>query len=198
MDPHQQPAPVPAPQPEGGLGTGAKIGIGIGIGCLVAVLSVGLVLLFMGACTCSACSSCCESMSQMAQKQQEIEEREAARLREVGETVQLGFVSMTISDAQRQGETVVITADVENTSFDAVTIGPEMFSLSDADAETYAVDAEKAAMTMDGVQAGQSVESNATLTTRAVFTVPAEANGLILEVKAPEHGYSKRRFKLGL
>lgn len=198
MDPYQQPGGQPPPQQSSGLGTGAKIGIGIGIGCLVAVLVAGLVLLFMGACTCSACSSCCEGMAQMAQKQQELEEREAAKLREVGETVELGYVSVTISDAQRQGETVVITAVVENTNFDAVTIGPEMFSLSDASAKTYGVDPDKAAMTMEGIQDGQSVESSASATTRAVFTVPAEATGLILEVRAPEHGYSKRRFKLGL
>ncbi len=206
MDPYQQPGGqppaqpvhVPPPRPSSGLGTGAKIGIGIGIGCLVAVLAAGLVLMFMGACTCSACSSCCEGMAQMAQKQQELEEREAAKLREVGETVQLGYVSMTISDAQRQGETVVITAEVENSNFDAVTIGPEMFQLSDAGAKTYAVDPDKAAMTMEGIQDDQSVESNATVTTRAVFTVPAQSTGLILEVRAPEHGYSKRRFKLGL
>jgi hypothetical protein len=198
MDPYQQPAPVPAPRQDTGLGTGAKIGIGIGIGCLVAVLVAGLVLLFMGACTCSACSSCCEGMAQMAQKQQEIEEREAAKLREVGETVQLGYVSLTVSDAQRQGETVVITADVENTSFDSVTLGPEMFQLSDADAKTYEVDMDKAAMTMEGIQVGQSVESSTTITTRAVFTVPAESVGLVLQVKAPEYGYTKRRYKLGL
>jgi len=206
MDPYQQPGGqppaqagyVPPPRQSSGLGTGAKIGIGIGIGCLVAVLVAGLVLLFMGACTCSACSSCCEGMAQMAQKQQEIEEREAAKLREVGETVQLGYVAVTISDAQRQGETVVVTADVENTSFDAVTLEPGMFRLSDASAKTYDVDADKAAMTMEGIQEGQSVESNATVTTRAVFTVPAESTGLVLEVKAPEYGYSKRRFKLGL
>ncbi|MBW2261463.1 MAG: DUF4352 domain-containing protein [Deltaproteobacteria bacterium] len=206
MDPYQQPggqspgppALVPEPQSSGGLGTGAKIGIGIGIGCLVTVLAAGLILLFMGACTCSACSSCCEGMTQMAQKQQEIEEREAAKLREVGETVQFGHVSMTISDAQRQGETVVITADVENTSFDPVSIGPEMFKLSDSNAESYSVDADKAAMTLEGIQDGQSVESNATITTRAVFTVPAQSTGLVLEVKAPEYGYTKRRFKLGL
>lgn len=205
MDPYQQPGAAPPVQPahvppqhSDGLGTGAKIGIGIGIGCLVAVLAVGLVLIFMGACTCSACSSCCEGMAQMAQKQQEIEEREAAKLREVGETVQLGYVSLTVSDAQRQGETVVVTAEVENTSFDAVTIGPGMFQLSDADARTYAVDMDKAAMTMEGIQDDQSVESNATITARAVFTVPATSTGLILEVKAPEYGYSKRRYKLGL
>jgi hypothetical protein len=137
-------------------------------------------------------------MAQMAQKQQEIEEREAAKLREVGETVQLGYVSVTISDAQRQGETVVVTAEVENTSFDAVTLDPAMFRLSDAAAKIYDVDADKAAMTMEGIQEGQSVESSATVTTRAVFTVPAESTGLVLEVKAPEYGYSKRRFKLGL
>jgi hypothetical protein len=188
----------PPPESPSGLSTGAKVGIGIGVGCVAALLAIGLVLLFMGACTCSACSSCCEGMAEMAKKQQEIEAREAAKLREVGETVQLGYVSLTLQDAQRQGETVVVTAEVENTSFDTVTLGPEMFRLEDSDARTHTVDQDKAQMTMEGIQEDLGVEPDQTLTTRAVFTVPAASTGLVLEVKAPEHGYTKRRFKLGL
>lgn len=202
MDPYQQPGqpgyqPPPA-QHKAGMSTGAKVGIGIGIGCLATVLIIVTVFLLMGGFTCYACSSCCAEMSKAAQHAQEMEEREAAKLREVGETVQLGSVSVTVSDAQRQGETVVVTVDVENESFAEVTLGPQMFRLEDSAAKSYAVDMEKAAMTMEGIGEDQLLDAEQSVTVRAVFTVPAESTGMVLEVKAPEYGYGRRRYKLGL
>jgi hypothetical protein len=198
MDPYQPQVPPPAPEPRSGMSTGAKVGIGIAIGCAAAVLVLVLVLAFMGACTCSACSSCCAEMSKAAQHAQEMEEREAAKLREVGETVQVGSVSVTVSDAQRQGETVVVTADVQNESFTEVTLGPGMFRLEDSSARSHEVDMEKASLTMDGIEEDQPLAAEQSVTVRAVFTVPADSTGLILEVKAPDYGYGRRRYKLGL
>jgi len=180
------------------MSTGAKIGLGVGIGCAVAVLAVVLMFLFMGACTCSACSSCCAEISQAAKHAQKMEEIETAKLHAVGETVQMGSISVTVTDAQRQGETVVVTIGIDNEGYTEMALEPDMFALEDSSAKMYAVDEDKASMTVDGIQQGDVLASEASASFRAVFTVPPESTALILEIEDPEYGTTKRRWKLGL
>jgi ferredoxin len=202
MDPANQPPGTgmqpPAREAGSGMSTGAKVGIGVAIGCVAAVAAVALVLAFMGACTCSACSSCCAEMTKAAQQAQELEEREARTLRNVGETVQMGSVAVTVSDAQRQGETVVVTVDLEDQDLTEVSIGPAMFTLEDSHAGTYAIDAHKASMTMQGLEGDTTLAAGEAVTVRAVFTLPAQSTGLVLVVEEPGYGTRTRRFKLGL
>jgi hypothetical protein len=180
------------------MGTGAKVGIGIAIGCVTCVVVILVVMLFMGACTCQACSSCCQQMSDLAEKSREAEQREAAKLNSMGETVHVDSLAVMVTDAQRQETTLVVTLEIENTSMLDTQLEPTQFILEDSEARRYAVDSDKAEITEDGVQAGQIVEGEGTITVRAVFTVPAEATGLILEFKTAKPSTSSRRFGLGL
>jgi hypothetical protein len=170
----------------------------VAIGCGGAAVVLVLVMLMMGACTCQACASCCADMQQMAEKAREAEQREAAKIHPVGETVHVDSLAVTVSDAQRRQSTVVVTVDIENTAVLDEELSPEQFTVVDGAGRRYAVDREKAEQTIKGVGPGNRVAGEQTVTTRAVFTIPQQARGLILEFETPEPSAHVRRFGLGL
>ncbi len=196
--PQQGPNLEPGPASPEGMGTGAKVGIGIAIGCATAILVLLVVMLAAGACTCQACSSCCSQMNDLAQKSREMEERESARINAVGETVHVSTFAVMVSEAQRQESTVVVSLDIENTSSIEEELDPTQFILEDSAGKRYAVDREKARLTMDGVQAGDTIPAQSTRTVRAVFSVAPEAKGLVLQFKTPAPSTYSRRFGLGI
>lgn len=174
------------------------MGIGIAIGCVAAIVVLMVAMLAMGACTCQACSSCCHQMSDLAEKSRQMEQREAARIHPMGETVHVDSLAVTVTDAQRQESTVVVTLQIENTSLVEEDLEPTQFIIEDSNGKRHAVDTQKARLTMDGVQPGQKMGPEETATTRAVFTVDERSTGLILEFKTPEPLSHRRRFSLGL